>query len=221
MINKALRLTLVFFTFLIVSCNKNKKAQDTTINGQVRTYGTEEAMKHPPVLVQIVKKELSSTWGSGPAYPVQAETWTDSSGNFSLSASLYPLEDYFLAVEQSTVKDRYHYIAPTYSGYDMDERKIKSIGGHIQMNYYLRAIGWVRFHFINTDHSIQDEFWYNVGGGGQEVFYGPMNVYRAWSFSANLNHDIALIKIKDGIRTTWQIPFIPVPFDTIDIEVKF
>ena len=204
----------------LASCNKNKKAQDTTINGQVRTYGTEEAMRHPPVLVQIVKKELSSTWGSGPAYPVQAETWTDSSGNFSLSASLYPQEDYFLTVEQSTVKDRYHYIAPTYSGYDMDERKIKSIGGHIQMNYYLRAIGWVRFQFEKESEATRLS--YSVGGGGFEEFFDPpKQMNRVWDFSANIEHDITVGITTNNVDSVWRIKFIPLPFDTIDIEVKF
>jgi|GEM_PF-5096761 len=67
-----------------------RKAKGTTLCGQVRTYGTQDAIiQKATVKVMIVEKTYSGTWGGGYTYTPFASTWTDSSGNFTLSHKLY------------------------------------------------------------------------------------------------------------------------------------
>ena len=208
---------------LLTSCefpDPFRKAKGTTLYGQVRTYGTQDPIvQPPPVKVMIVERTVSGTWGGGASYTPLVSTWTDSSGNFTLSHKLYTGNDYFLAVDPETVYSKY--IDPSYSSMDAESRRITQVGGTHNMHYYLTAYGWVRFHFISTDPQPGDEYWYNLGGGAHEVFYNSVDDYRTWDFGGNIEHEIALVSIKNGVRKTWQIPFFVPAFDTTDIEITF
>ena len=87
---------LLIFSFL--ACSKSS-TQDTHIYGQVRTYGTEEVMDHPPVKVQLLHERHAGCFLCGYSYHVQDEVWTDSLGRYELHGTLYEDEDYFLGVE--------------------------------------------------------------------------------------------------------------------------
>lgn len=203
------------------ACQKNKP-QPTTITGQVRTYGTQEAIKHPPVKVQIVERYYPTTWGSGPTYEPVTETWSQEDATFSLSHPLDPEKEYFLAVDQATVKEKFHYLAPTYSSMGRNSRKINSVGGTLNLNYYLSAYGWVEFHFVNEKPQDVTRFAYNFGGGAYEEFYGSFNVHRIWDFAGNWEHNLAFgITKSNGKDSLWQDKILPPPFDTIPYEVKF
>jgi hypothetical protein len=156
-------IAIFVLSIVFVSCNKSKQ---TTINGQVRTYGPEEAIQHPPVKVQILHSEFSSTGlGGSNVYAPVAEPWTDQDGYFTVSANLYKNEDYYLGVDESTVKISQHYFPPGYSSLNRPSRLITDRGGTFTKNYYLSAYGWVNFHFISTNPQQGDEYWYNLGGG--------------------------------------------------------
>ena len=157
---------LIFIGLTLLTACNDGKAKLTTINGQVRTFGTEQVIKHPPVKVQILEKYVSSTWGAGTSYNPIAEVWTDENLNFSISHKLYSSEEYYLGVDGATVKEKYFYASP--ENFDQSWNLITQIGGTQSKNYYLSAYGWVNFHFISENPLQGDEFWYSVGGGGYE-----------------------------------------------------
>ncbi len=195
-----------------------RKAKGTTIYGQVRTYGTQDAIiQKAPVRVMIVEKTYSGVWGGGYTYTPLASTWTDSSGNFTLYHKLYEGNDYFLAVDQETVGNKY--VWPT--NVDGESRRITQVGGTHNKHYYLTAYGWVRFHFVSSNSQPGDSYSYNLGGGAFEVFYGPVDEYRIWDFGGNIEHEISLEMVENGVYSNWQIPFFVPAFDTTDMEIVF
>lgn len=213
-------LLLLFAGLILWGCEKSKP-QHTTVQGQVRTYGTEEAIRHPPVKVQIVERLPVTTWGSGPTYEPKTEVWSDENARFSLSYELDPEKEYFIAVDESTVRRGRHYLAPTYSSIARDSRKIKSVGGSLNLNYYLSAYGWVEFHFLSENPQPGDRYAYSLGGGAYEEFFGSVDAYRIWDFAANWEHDIVYTLVRNGEYYPNREYFTPTPFDTIFYEVKF
>jgi len=199
-----------------------RKAMGTTIYGQVRTYGTQDAIiQKAPVKVMIVERTYSGIWGGGDNFTPLTSTWTDSSGNFTLYHKLYEGNDYYLASDPKTVHSKY--IDPSYSSMDAESRRITQVGGTHNKNYYLTAYGWVRFHFVSTNPNPQqgNSYSYNLGGGGFEVFYGSVDEYRIWDFGGNIEHEVSLEMVEDGVYTNWQIPFFVPAFDTTDMEITF
>ena len=115
--------TTIFIALLFCFASCTDKAKQTTLNGQVRTFGTETAIQHPPVKVQILHAEFASTGlGGSNNYTPVAETWTDQDGNFTVSGGLYENEEYYLGVDESTVKISKHYFPPSYSSQDRPSR---------------------------------------------------------------------------------------------------
>ena len=213
-------LSILLLLFLITSCTD--KARHTTLNGQVRTYGTEDAIQHPPVKVQILHAEFAATGlGGSNNYTPIGETWTDQDGNFTVEANLYENEDYYLGVDPESVKEKYHYSSPGYGAIDFPDRLITDRGGTFNKNYYLSAYGWVNFHFKSTNPQPGDVYWYSVGGGGYEEFYGSVDVHRTWDFGGNIEHHVSYGFRRNGNYESWQEYFIVPALDTIDYEVKF
>ncbi|GAB5558339.1 MAG: hypothetical protein SchgKO_25520 [Schleiferiaceae bacterium] len=221
------RRLLISFIILILTSGCDwlptpfRKAKGTTIHGQVRTYGTEDAIiQKPPVRVMITERFFPSrALGSGYSYKTLASTWTDSNGNFTLYHKLYEDNDYFLAVDGETIRSRY--ITPSYSSFDREDRRITQVGGTYTQNYYLTAYGWVRFHFVSSDPQPGDIYGYNFGGGASEIFYNSVNEYRLWDFGGNLEHQLAFNKYSNNQWINWQENvFIPA-FDTTDMEIIF
>ena len=206
---------------LLTSCefpNPFRKAKGTTIYGQVRTYGTQDAIiQKAPVKVMIVERTYSGIWGGGYTYTPLTSTLTDSSGNFTLSHKLYKGNDYFLAVDHETVYSRYFW--PTIQ--DREDRRISQVGGTHNMHYYLTAYGWMRFHFISTNPQPGDIYGYNFGGGASEVFYNSVDEYRIWDFGGNIEHRLAFNKFTNNQWINWQEEVFVPAFDTTDMEITF
>ncbi len=198
-----------------------KKAKGTTIHGQVRTYGTEDAIiQKPPVRVMITERFFPSrALGSGYSYRTLASAWTDSNGNFTLYHKLYEDNDYFLAIDGETIRSRY--ITPSYSSFDREDRRITQVGGTFTQNYYLTAYGWVRFHFVSSDPQPGDEYWYNLGGGAYEEFNNSVDVYRTWDFGGNINHPIYYGLVRNDEYTSIEKTIFVPAFDTTDMEIVF
>jgi len=212
--------TLITAILLLASCGKNYK--ETTITGQVRTFGTQEAIRHDPVYVRILEEvRIDGPFGNW-GYQEVSGAWADQNNNFSVTAKLRnDGTKYCLAVDPETVKRAQGYIEPEFGNIDRPERLITKVGGTHNMNYYLTALGWVKFHFISENSQAGDIYGYNLGGGASEIFYNSVDVYRTWDFGGNMNHEIALNKFTNGNWINWQIPFFVPAFDTIPIEIKF
>jgi hypothetical protein len=208
----------LFILFLSASACSKSSARDTHIYGQVRTYGTEEVMDHPPVKVQLLHERTPNCFLCGHYYHVQDEVWTDSLGRYELHGTLYEDEDYFLAVEESTVRKGRVYIKPEIL--DLERNRIVRYGGSYEKHYYLTAYGWVRFHILSTDPQPGDIYAFSVGGGSYEEFYDSVNVYRTWDFGGNMEHSLIRTFVRDGIYTPVEEHFFVPAFDTIDYEVR-
>jgi hypothetical protein len=209
--------TLIAALLMLAACSKKEK--DTTITGQVRTFGTEEAIKHPPVEVVIYERKVSGTFMGGASYTIIASTTTDQNANYSLTAKLHTDKEYYLGVEPKTVNEGYHYIKPEFK--DLAERKINTIGSSFTKNYFLRAIGWVRFHLVSENPQPGDVFSYNFGSGAYELFYGNVDVTRIWDFGGNRVHPLYFELRRNDIWSNWQENLFVPAFDTIDYQVKF
>jgi hypothetical protein len=213
---KATIFSLLLTCLVIQSCKR--EAKETTINGQVRTFGTTEAIRHTPVKIQLLAYKSSKSINSGSTHTLVDEMITDENGNFTLSGNLHSEDDNFLYVVPTTVSPRQGYIPP--SLIPNDRGRISSVGGTITQNFYIYATGWVRFHFKGEIQGPDNHFWYNTGPV-YERLTGTIDEYRFGSFSGNVNHQIACGIVQDGIRTNWQETFFVNAFDTIDYQVKF
>ena len=167
------KLILIFTALLLfTACNK---AKYTVLNGQVRTFGSQEAIQHPPVKVQILHQEFASVGiGGSYTYTPVAETWTDQDGYFTIDADLRKNDSYFLGVDPETVKESYHYASPSYGMIDFSDHLITERGGTFTKNHSLVGYGWVRFHFISTNPQPGDIYGYNLGGGQAKCFMVPL-----------------------------------------------
>jgi hypothetical protein len=186
------------FLLLFVASSCKKEAKLTTINGQVRTFGTEHAVTHSPVRVQIVEQRPPASFMSGYSYPVVTEAYCSREGNYSLTCELYEDREYYIAVDHETVKSDQGYVKPAFGNINRPERRINRVGGTINQNYYLMAIGWMKFHLISENPQPGDVYWYSVGGGVYEEFEGSVNAFRTWDFSGNRNHNIYYGLYRDG-----------------------
>ena len=211
----------LFILFLSASACSKSTARDTRIYGQVRTYGTEEVMDHPPVKVQLLHERTPGCFLCFQSYHVQDEVWTDSLGRYELRGTLYEDEDYYLGVEETTVKRHHGYRPPGYSSIAIPSRRITSLGGSFEKHYYLTAYGWVRFHILSTDPQPGDIYAFSVGGGSYEEFYDSVNVYRTWDFGGNMEHSLVRTFVRDGIYTPVEEHFFVPAFDTIEYEVRY
>ena len=211
---------LIAVLFLSLSaCLKSTK--ETTIVGKVLTYGTEEIMDHPPVIVQLYREDPTSCWGCGTNYTVVDEMWTDSSMSFILNAKLHTDETYFIGVDGETVRSSLHYLPPHYGHKGLEAYRVKSKGGIQFMNYQITALGWVRFHFYSEDPQPGDVYWYSAGGGTFEEFHGGVDAYRLIDFGGNFHKEIAYGLLRSGEYINFTKDFFVPAFDTIDISINF
>ncbi len=207
----------VLLVCLCSACQK-EKFEDTTIQGKVLTYGTDEAIRHPPVRVVIYEEKEVGTWGSSNTYSVVAESMSKEDGSFELSHSLSNRKNYFVGVDENTVNNR-HYIWPTYQ--NLERHKIHGRGGTQKMHYYLVARGWVKFHFTNQNTGSIQRFAYNFGAGAYEEFFGSFNIERTWDFAGNTTHTLYFGTTSNGLDSLWNEEIEVPAFDTINYQLHF
>jgi hypothetical protein len=217
------------FTFVVLSlllfsqgC-KRERILPTTVMGQVRTYGTEDPIVHPPVRVRLYEQVSLPIMGSSTAYQVITETMTDENQNFVLTADLNKRKKYYLGIDKNTISISHHYLPLTYRDYtnSRPEWQLQSIGGTVHQNFYMLARGWVNFHFLSENPQPGDRFSYNLSGGAFEVFSGAVDDYRIWDFGGNKERKISLELRRDGVWSNWQEYFFVPAFDTIDIQIRY
>lgn len=209
---------LYFILFSTLNACEDSSAKETTIKGQVQTYGTEEKINHPSVLMQLVKKDRAGCFGCGSYYVVKDSFWTDEEGRFELKHKLYGDERYYLRAKYETVKTSWGYYRPEIT--DLDRNRVKTIGGQVNQDYHLIAKGWVRFHFISDTPQTGDLYWYTVSGGVYEEFNNSIDIERVWDFGGNMVHDVAFGLFRDGVYHNYREEFFVQAFDTIDIEFR-
>ena len=145
------------------------------------------------------------------------EVWTDSLGRYELQSLLYEDEDYFLAVDESTVHRAYRYYKP--GQVDTESNRIVRFEGFYEKNYYLTAYGWVRFHILSTDPQSGDLYTFRAGSH-YETFSNSVDVYRTFRLRGNQENSLARTLVRDSIYTTVEEHFFVPVFDTIDYEVR-
>ena len=208
--------------FLPLACKK-EQIEATTVNGQVRTFGSEDPIVHPPVRVRLLEQIPSAGWGSSVAYEVVDEVMTDENQEFTLQGDLNNSKVYYLGIDGETISTSYHYARVEYLDYARNnpDWQLQSIGGTVRQNFYMYARGWVHFHFLSENPQSGDVFGYNAGGGAAEIFYGNVDVERVISAGGNMEHKVSFNLKRDGEWSNWQ-EYIYIPaFDTIEVQVKF
>jgi hypothetical protein len=215
-------LGVLSFMLLFQGC-KRERILPTTVMGQVRTYGTEDPIVHPPVRVQLLERISSNVWNSADYYEVIDETMTDENQNFVLTADLNNSKRYYLGIDRNTISESHHYLPLAYRSYthNRQEWKLQNIGGTVHQNFYMLAKGWVNFHFLSENPQPGDLFSYNLSGGAYELFSGAVDEYRIWDFGGNRERIIALELKRDGVWSNWQEHFFVPAFDTIDIQIRY
>ncbi len=215
-------LTLIAALLMLAACSKKEK--DTTITGQVRTFGTEEAIKHPPVEV-VIYEEVQyeggfSFFGVSTGYITVASSVTDKDGNFVLAAKLNTTKTYYLGVVPETVIG-YYYYRPDFSDVDNPIAKINTIGGTFNKNYYLTAQGWIRFQFNISKLEQGDFFYCNLGYGPSERFESNIQIEKIRTLAGGAKRKISYTASINGELKKWEEQLYIKALDTIDHVVNF
>ncbi len=216
-------LSLSVFAFLS-ACNPFYHAKSTTINGQVRTYGTEEVIKHPPVKVQLIEESSGGVLvGGAPTYKLLEETWTEEeNGYFSLSHDLYEDVNYFLAVNSETVKSGFNYYKPDeYADKALPYNKLNNVGGTVTKNCYLKARGWVKFE-IERPNPVPNSSYYIDLSGAVLINFPPSNVADVISpkVGGYTHKYYYYFQGADSSFSNFNIVYV-IPFDTVSEKVVF
>ena len=210
----------ILVAITLFSCSR---ARTTTIEGQVRTFGTEDPIKHPPVVVELI--ERSSGGGGligGPAFDVLDSVRTDENGNFSVTADLTKNGSYFLAVKENSIKG-HGYIRRSYypTNPSREQGRITGRGGTIRQNFYMVARAWVEYHILNTNPQPGDEISYNFLGGLQGVGFGPVDKRVIVDYVGNRTHNYYYFVTRNSEYNSYQEQVFPIAFDTIQVDIHY
>ena len=213
-------LLVSYGSLTLISCDR---ARTTTVEGQVRTFGTEDPIKHPPVVVELI--ERSSGGGGligGSAFDVLDSVRTDENGNFSVTADLTKNGEYFLAVKESSIKG-HGYIRRSYypTNPSREQGRIEGRGGTLRQNFYMVARAWVEFHILNTNPQPGDKISYSFGGGLKGVGYGPVDRRMVVDYVGNRSHNYYFFVTRNGDYNSYQEQVFPIAFDTIQVDIHY
>ncbi len=235
---------VIAFSF---SCKKEGQMVKTTINGQLRTNGTQDPIKvnieldKPLVTIYQVIDQKGYT-SSG--YEEIASTKVDNGGNFSITVDLKEGGTFFYGVSNLDTTmyfsgEAYHY----WNGfYNYHYNRINA-GSDNTIYPYCLAKSWVRPRFINTnpDPNNNDVFKYVLGlpcdncssGGIPPIFYGLTDstlnwVGKTWSGTykyglqqPGMTHKVLGKLTRNGVTTDVEIEYFAPPFDTSIVEIRY
>lgn len=215
-----LKVTFLLIPFVFCSC----RFKDTNVHGQVKTYGTEKRIEHPPVDVMLVEKEYhsSSLLSGGYSYHIVEEQTMNSIGEFSFQNELDNSKEYFLAVNRQTIKPGYNYYKPSDQLYTQDEdyNQIGKIGGAQKTNLYIKARGWIKFNF--TRNVTSQYLRYFVG------YYNDVNFLNGSESATYILPAVGghLHNVSYGINgpdsnLAKRIEVYVVPLDTVEVNLSF
>lgn len=216
---KTLKFTLIgILAVFVSSCERldSQKIKSTTITGQVRTYGTEEAVRGAPVGVMLWKKLK----GTSDGFEWVDSVSTDIDGWYSITQNLDEREDYYMSVTGYSKK---LYVETQWLSRSFTRRASVTVGINQTIHLEPVAYGYVDFHFVSRNPKHGVEYTYNLGAGAYETFYTSVNTHRIWDFGGNLNRRISLNYYDGSIDSSfnWQEEFFPVAFETISMTIEF
>ncbi len=215
-----LQALLILGVIAMTSC---ERTQTTTIEGQVRTFGTEDPIKHPPVVVELIST-ISGGGGmiGGIAVEVLDSVRTDEDGSFSVTADLTKNGEYFLAVKENSIKG-HGYIRRSYypTNPSREQGRIEGRGGTIKQNFYMVARAWVEYHILNTNPQPGDKISYSFGGGLKGVDYGDADRKIVVNYVGNRSYNYYYFVTRNGEYNSYQEQVFPIAFDTIQVDIHF
>ncbi len=228
------------------SCKKEGRMVQTTINGQLRTNGTNDkiiisAEIARPQVKLYEQKDGPDIYANG--FKEIASVTVDKNARYSFDIKLNERNVYFIGFRNL---DTTIYISSPDSWSVHDETKRFNYitpGISNNVNLYCLAKSWVRPRFINTnpDPNNNDVFEYrgglpcnNCGSSGlPPIFHGPVDstlywVGKTWSGTYKYGvqkpsyaHTVEGILTRNGVTRDTSITYTVPPFDTTVVEIRY
>ena len=237
---------LVLGIALSYSCKKEGRMVKTTINGQLRTNGTNDKIKMSieidrPQVKLYEQKDGPDIYANG--FKEIASVTVDENARYNFDIELNERNVYFIGFRNL---DTTIYISSPDSWSVHDETKRFNYitpGISNNVNLYCLAKSWVRPRFINTnpDPNNVDVFKYVFGlpcdncssGGIPPVFYGLTDstlnwVGKTWSGTYKYGvqkpsyaHTVEGKLTRNGVTTDVEIEYFAPPFDTSIVDIRY
>jgi hypothetical protein len=246
---KKIAILLIAFTIAFsYSCKKEGKEVSTTISGQVRTNGTQDAIKMNEELSQPVVDIYHYHYanggvGAGSGFNKEGSTTIDNNGNFAITLDLIDGDKYFYGVSNLDTSVYLESEPSDWHGvYNDNQYNDISPGQTNIKNIYINAKAWIRPRFINTntDPNNNDVFEYRGGIGSlvQHVM-GPYlhgsvdttfssSLFKTWSGTYRtgvvnnyLSHKVYGKLTRNGVTRDTSIIYTAPPFDTTVVEIRY
>ena len=247
---KKIAILLIAFTIAFsYSCKKEGKEVSTTISGQVRTNGTQDAIKMNEELSQPVVDIYHYHYanggvGAGSGFNKEGSTTIDNNGNFAITLDLIDGDKYFYGVSNLDTSVYLESEPSDWHGvYNDNQYNDISPGQTNIKNIYINAKAWIRPRFINTntDPNNNDVFEYRGGlscdncgsSGSPPVFNGVTDTtlywvgktwsgtYRTGVVNNYLAHKVYGKLTRNGVTRDTSIIYTAPPFDTTVVEIRY
>ena len=146
------------------SCKKEVGKVHTTINGQLRTNGTEDVIKMPADLARPIVKLYHKTDGTDvypDGYEEISSVTVDKDARYNFNIDLNMGDTYFIGFRNLYAK--LYYQAPY--DWNMDEDNKVFVGRDNTINLYCLAKSWIRPRFINSNSDANNQDVFDLVGG--------------------------------------------------------
>lgn len=213
-------IALLLIGILVTACDK--KEESVSLSGQLRTYGTEEPVKHPPLNVQLIEREFnsSSLLSGGHTYRVLDEAITDEKGNFELKYTWKEDKEYFLAADPGSVQAGFHYYPVSEADRDHAFNKLEARGPIQTAHCYLRARGWVRFE-VECPNPVSTVNYYLDLSGQQALHFSAGSDTLVAPKMGGYTHQYRYYFTGNDTSYTHSGSVTVVPFDTVMQKISF
>ena len=226
------------------SCKKEVGKVHTTINGQLRTNGTEDVIKMPADLARPIVKLYHKTDGTDvypDGYEEISSVTVDKDARYNFNIDLNMGDTYFIGFRNLYAK--LYYQAPY--DWNMDEDNKVFVGRDNTINLYCLAKSWIRPRFINSnsDANNQDVFEYR-GGIGSLVshvmgpyLYGSVDttfsnaLFKTWSGTDHYGipkghngyypHEVYGKLTRNGVTRDTSIIYTVPAYDTSVVIIRY
>jgi len=217
---------LAFLLLFSTACEKEDKALQTSVCGQVRIKGTEDPIHTGlPIDITLVERynpqDGGTFGGGGAAFREISTTTTDSLGNFHFS---------FKGKSSSTFYLRPESVPQPYNFWDdvaglMDCCSILP-GQNQTKHLYFGPPGWLKLRFFNGGPvHVGDYIRYNFGGSTKGNIYGPTennpDATQLLRLSGNVDYEATFTLFRNENVTQWQESIYVPAFDTAYYELHY
>jgi len=225
------------------SCQKEGKEIITTINGQLRTNGTENVIKdinglQKPRVTIYHRLDIKSSYEVG--FEEVAHTTINEYGDFSITIDLRSQGDYFIGISELNKSLYFEYLAIEWRKYCIDDNSIEkiSVGGDNNYIIYIDPISYVKPRFINTNPDTNNLDVFKCFNGFscdtcsyndlRPIFYGHIDstltwIGKTWGGTESYKglHKMDAQLTRNNITKDTSIFFSVLPFDTTIIEIRY